>query len=137
MAPRRPALATIAAALMVLAAVALGTPATATVVTDWNNAALAEVRAGKLGPPVVARALAITHTCMYDAWAAYDPVAVGTALGGSLRRPLPEHTDANKAQAISFAAYRCLLNLFADPVVVPATGAAAAARLTAVMVRLG
>ncbi len=42
-------------------------------------------RAG--APTVVARALAVVHTAMYDAWAPYDPVAVGTRLGGSLRRP--------------------------------------------------
>src|SRR5438876_6492371 len=87
------------------------------VVCDWNNAALAEVRLSKSlrnGPPIVARALAIAHTCMYDACAAYDPVAVGTVLGGNLRRPAAERTDANKAKAISFAAYRCLLNLYPD-----------------------
>jgi hypothetical protein len=90
----------------------------ATVVVDWNNAALGEVRLSKSlrnGPPMVARALAITHTCMYDAWAAYDDKAVGTNdPKGKLRRPRGERTDANKAQAISFAAYRCLRNLYPD-----------------------
>lgn len=106
----------------------------ATIVTDWNDAALAEVRAGRLGPPIVARALAIAHTCMYDAWAAYDQYAVGTTdLGGTRRRPPGERNDVNKAEAISFAAYRCLVNLFADRILFPATGADAAARLVAVM----
>src|SRR2546422_4409386 len=53
----------------------------ATVVSDWNAAALAEVRLSKAlrnGPPIVARALAIAHTCMYDAWAAFADVPVGT-----------------------------------------------------------
>src|SRR5438876_7295865 len=98
-----------------VAAFVCATSAWATVVSDWNAAALAEVRLSKSlrnGPPMVARALAIAHTCMYDAWAAYDPVAVGTVLGGNLRRPAAERTDANKAKAISFAAYRCLLNLY-------------------------
>jgi hypothetical protein len=64
---------------------------------------------------MVARALAIVHTCMYDAWAAYDDIAVGTTdINGTRRRPLGERTDANKAQAISFAAYRCLRNLYPD-----------------------
>ena len=58
-----------------------------TIVSQWNAAALAEVRNGRLGPPIAARALAIAHTCMYAAWAAYDPHAVGTVLGGLLRRP--------------------------------------------------
>ena len=59
-----------------------------------------------------ARALAIAHTCMYDAWAAYDPIAVGTRFGGALRRPAGEHTEAIKELAISYAAYRCLIDLF-------------------------
>src|SRR5438067_7186211 len=40
----------------------------------WNAAALQCVRESRLGPPMVARALAIAHTCIYDAWAAYDRV---------------------------------------------------------------
>jgi len=58
-----------------------------------------------------ARALAIVHTCMYDAWAAYDERAVGTQLGGALRRPPNERTEANKQRAISYAAYRALTDV--------------------------
>jgi hypothetical protein len=82
------------------------------VVIQWNEAFLQGVRDSKLGPPMVARALAIGHTCIYDAWAAYDHKAVGTRLGGSLRRPPAEHTLANQNQAISFAAYRAAVDLF-------------------------
>lgn len=100
--------------LLLLAYVALvPVQATASIVSDWNKVALAEVRINsRVGPPIMARALAIAHTCIYDAWAAYDVRAVGTVLGGSLRRPVEERTDANKAEAVSFAAYRCLVNLF-------------------------
>jgi len=87
------------AAATFVASVLLASAASATAVSDWNNAALAEVRLSKAlrnGPPMVARALAIAHTCMYDAWAAYDPVAVGTVLGGNPRRPPAERTDANE-----------------------------------------
>jgi VCPO second helical-bundle domain/Domain of unknown function (DUF6851) len=99
---------------MTYAAVVLSSiSAEATVVTDWNSAALAEVRLSTLGPPVVARALAIAHTCMYDAWTQYDAQAVATTvLRGSLRQPASERNDTNKAKAISFAAYSCLVNLF-------------------------
>jgi hypothetical protein len=83
-----------------------------TVVARWNEAALQEVRLGRLGPPIVARALAVAHTCMYDAWAAYDARAIGTVLGADLRRPVAERNDANKSKAVSVAAYRCLVNLF-------------------------
>ena len=82
------------------------------VVIQWNQAFLQAVRDSKLGPPMVARALAIAHTCIYDAWAAYDRRAVGTRLGGSLRRPPDERTLANREQAISFAAYRAAVDLF-------------------------
>jgi hypothetical protein len=81
------------------------------IVIQWNNAALQGIRDAKLGTPVVARALAIVHTCMYDAWTAYDDHAVGTQLASVLRRPVSEHTLANKQQAISFAAYRALTDL--------------------------
>src|SRR6266566_4856092 len=74
------------------------------VVLLWNEAFLQGVRESKLGPPMVARALAIVHTCMYDAWAAYDRQAIGTSSSGSLRRPARERTLANRVQAISFAA---------------------------------
>jgi hypothetical protein len=78
----------------------------------WNETALAAVSAGTLGPPMVARALAIVHTAMYDAWAAYDDVAVGTRLGGSLRRPAAERTLENRIEAVSYAAYRALVDLY-------------------------
>ena len=69
------------------------------------------MRESKLGPPMVARALAIAHTCIYDAWAAYDHKAVGTRLGGSLRRPPVERRLPNRLRAISFAAYRAAVDL--------------------------
>lgn len=61
---------------------------------------------------MIARALAIAHTCMFDAWAAYDRNAVGTQLGASLRRPMRERTFATKNKAVSFAAYRAAVDLF-------------------------
>src|SRR5690348_16373396 len=96
----------------ILAASALGKPKP-NVVIQWNQAALQGVRDGTLGPPMVARALAIVHTCMYDAWAAYDRKATGTQLGGSLRTLPAMRTHANKREAICFAAYRAAVELFA------------------------
>jgi hypothetical protein len=85
---------------------------TPNVVIQWNNAALQGVRDSKLGPPMVSRALAIVHTCIYDASAAYDERALGTEFGGSLRRTPSERTSANKNKAISLAAYRAVVDLF-------------------------
>jgi hypothetical protein len=82
------------------------------VVIQWNNAVLQGVRDSKPGPPIVARALAIVHTCIYDAWAAYDENAVGTQLGTRLRRPEKQRSNANERKAISFAAYRAAVDLF-------------------------
>jgi hypothetical protein len=70
---------------------------------------------------MAARQLAILHTCMFDAWAAYHYRAVGTRLGGKLRRPPDERTAANKAQAVSFAAYRALEDLFPPSALLPTT----------------
>ncbi len=82
------------------------------VVVQWNNAALQGVRDAKLGPPIIARAIAIIHTCMYDAWSAYDAKARGTQSGTSLRQPVNRRTYANKREAISYAAYRASVDLF-------------------------
>lgn len=79
-----------------------------TLVTRWNDAALEAIRVTRPGPPIVARALAITHTCIYDAWAAYDARAKGTRFGSNLRRPAAERTRANKEKAVSYAAHDCL-----------------------------
>lgn len=86
--------------------------ATDDVVLRWDEATLGAIRATKPGPTVVARALAVVHTAMYDAWAPYDATAVGTRLGGSLRRPAGERTAEFKSKAISYAAYRALTDLF-------------------------
>jgi hypothetical protein len=82
------------------------------VVLRWDEQTLSAIRALRTGPTINARALAMVHTAMYDAWAAYDATAVGTRLGGSLRRPASERTLAYKSMAMSYAAYRVVLNLF-------------------------
>jgi hypothetical protein len=46
---------------------AIGIPARGDVVTDWNNAALDAIRAGRTAPPIASRSLAILHTAIYDA----------------------------------------------------------------------
>jgi hypothetical protein len=97
--------------LLVLLAV-LPLALSASVVSDWNKVALAEVRLAKQGPPVVARSLAIAHTCMYDAWASYNDKALGAVVGDTLRRPAGQRNAANRKEAISHAAYGCLRNVF-------------------------
>jgi hypothetical protein len=78
----------------------------------WNDQTLESIRKLPPAPTVAARALAIVHTAIYDAWAAYDPLAVGTRLGAGLRQPEAERTQANKDKAVSYAAYTALMDLF-------------------------
>lgn len=91
-------------------------PQGANVVVQWNNAALQAIRDTRPGPPMTARALAIVHTCMYDAWAAYDDRAIGTLWTDDLRQPEPERTQGRKSKAISYAAYRALSDLYPSEV---------------------
>jgi hypothetical protein len=82
------------------------------VVLAWNQQLLDTIKETRTGPTIAARALAVVHTAIYDAWAAYDPVAVGTRMGGNLRQPAAERTLDNKTRAVSFAAYATLVDLF-------------------------
>ena len=86
-------------------------PQTKAVIT-WNETALQAIRTTKPAPPVAARSLAVMHTAMYDAWAAYDETALAYAQRGDWRRPAAERSNANRQKAISHAAYAALLDQF-------------------------
>ncbi len=75
---------------------------------QWNNAALQAIRDVSPGPTIGSRALAIMHTCMFDAWATYDKNAVPTRPNGIPR----QKTKSDATQAVSYAAYRALMDLF-------------------------
>lgn len=85
---------------------------------DWLDVSLEatarEVDRHGARPTIISRTLAIAVTAMYDAWAAYDAKAVGTRLGGTLRRPAVERTEANKAKAIAYATYRALIDVYPE-----------------------
>lgn len=82
----------------------------------WDRAVQQAVINTAVGPTVGSRAYGIVHTAIFDAWAAYDQTAIGTQLGDELQRPEEEITEANKTEAMSFAAYRVLTDLFPDEV---------------------
>lgn len=90
-------------------------PPGSNVVVRWNTAVRQALREVKHGPPQTARELAVVFTCMYDAWAPYTPQAVGTRYGGEMRRPASEQNDGFKSKAMSYAAYRALVDLYPDP----------------------
>ncbi len=80
-------------------------------VVQWNSAALQAIGATATGPTIGARALAIVHTAIYDAWATYDRTAVPTQSNG-IPRQKGDNKGLNATQALSFAAYRALVDLF-------------------------
>ena len=84
----------------------LGTPANGDVVTDWNNAALDAIRAGRTAPPIASRSLAIVHVSIYDAVngiaRTYEPYLVQSFAPAS----------ASREAAASAAAHEVLINLF-------------------------
>ena len=82
----------------------------------WDRAVQQAVINTAPGPTIASRAYGILHTAMFDAWAAYDPTAIATQLGDDLQRPESEITEANKEEAMSFAAYRVLTELFPEQV---------------------
>jgi len=106
-------------------------PVRTKVAVAWNNVALAALRATRPSPPMAARALAIVHTAMFNAWAAYDAVAQSTSDLGRLRRPAAEHTLPNQIKAFSYAAYAALLDQF------PSQKAALDAQMAALAYRPG
>src|SRR5215207_4210533 len=96
----------------VLSKAASAAPEDTNIVLRWNEALLdAVLRTPKMGPPITARALAIVHTAIYDAWTPYTEGAQPTQPGPP-RRPESERTLDNKSEATSYAAYRTLVNLF-------------------------
>lgn len=101
-----------AAASLCAAGEPVGTEADDNAVLVWDAAVLQGIRDTRPGPTVAARALAVAHTAMFDAWAAYDALAVPTRPHRGWRRPPAEAIEANKAKAVSFAGYRAVRDLF-------------------------
>ncbi|HEY0062906.1 MAG TPA: vanadium-dependent haloperoxidase [Telluria sp.] len=87
-------------------------PVRSKVAFGWNAVALTALALARTPAPLAARSMAILHTAIYNAWAAYDALALSTRHGAQLRRPLAERTPANQLRALSYAAYAVLLDQF-------------------------
>ena len=83
----------------------------ASIVTEWLDQALPYAQEVAWEPTVGSRFFAILHTAMYDAWTAYDPVAVGVVSGTTLKGLGGANNEANKREAISHAAFTVLRTL--------------------------
>jgi hypothetical protein len=80
---------------------------------QWNQLILDAIKHTKTSPPLAARALAMVHTAMYDAWSVYDECAISTTTALYIK-VLDEKlcTKDNRRKAFSYAAYRVLMELF-------------------------
>lgn len=90
------------------------------IVKEWNDTLLRalEIATGtpalRLGPPMVARLVAMVYTAAFQAWAPYTATATAPIAGGPARRPVAQRTEQNKRIAISYAIYRTALALMPD-----------------------
>ena len=82
-----------------------------TIIVQWNDVTMDAVRTTKTGPTVTSRAMAMVDTAVYDAWATYSTKATPLYDSG-VKRQSASGAYANKIKAISYAAYRVLIDLF-------------------------
>jgi hypothetical protein len=83
------------------------------VARHWDEAILSAIRRDLPRPTVHARNLFHVSAGMWDAWAAYDPVAQGYFVDEHLTA---DDVEAAREEAISFAAYRILTHRYAPAV---------------------
>jgi len=76
---------------------------------NWNERILEGIRMDTPHPPVHARNLFSFSVCMYDAWAAYDPNAVGFIYRAKHTPPVGMDVETARREAMSYAMYRMML----------------------------
>jgi len=79
------------------------------VARHWNESVLSAIRSDFPAPTVHARNLYHSSAAMWDAWAAYDPVAVG---GFVDEEHAADDVTAAREEAMSYAAYRVLVERY-------------------------
>lgn len=85
-------------------------PRPQSVARQWDEELLSAIRIDLPRPPVHARNLFHFAVAMWDAWAAYDPTAQGYL---TTEKPASANPGADRAEAISYAAYRVLVERYA------------------------
>jgi len=88
------------------------TSASADVITDWNQSALAKIRSARTSPPQASRNLAILHTAMYDAVNGIKAPHQQRHAPYLVRQPGPP--QGNEVAAASAAARMVLNSLWPD-----------------------
>jgi len=100
------------------------------VARQWDEETLSAIRVDLPRPPVHARNLFHVSIAMWDAWATYDRVASGYL---TTEKHVSTNLDADRAESISYAAYRVLSERYA----LSANAATSLASFTARMTALG
>lgn len=88
-------------------------PATEDIAQEWISLTREALFKVDEGPTIEARTLFHVSAAMYEAWAAYDPVASGYFTGHRLKRPAVEGSLKNRAEALSHAVFPLLQARFA------------------------
>lgn len=101
------------------------------VARQWDEEALNAIRVDSPRPPIHARNLFHASVAMYDAWAAYDPVARGYLFTEKISPT--QDVETARAEAVSYAAFRVLLQRYSASV----NGALTRVALTNRMLALG
>ena len=81
-----------------------------TIARNWSERVLESIRMDTPHPPAQARNLFSYSVCMYDAWAAYDPNAVGFVYHAKHTAP---DVAAARSEAIGYAMYRMMVERLA------------------------
>jgi PAP2 superfamily len=84
------------------------------VILDWNELFLASVANSGLGPTVTARSLQIVHNAIFDAWAAFDPVAIGvhSRIDAPSSLLVPGRLESALDEAIAYAAFTAAVAVY-------------------------
>ncbi|MGI6454833.1 MAG: vanadium-dependent haloperoxidase [bacterium] len=97
------------ASLIVFVVSITGTAWSTSIITEWNPIIIEATIRDTPQPTIGTRTLAIVFTSAYDAWQAYDPVALGYVVGNTLDGTGGESTQANQEEAVSHAIYTALM----------------------------
>lgn len=79
---------------------------------QWNQLTLDAIKLTRTSPPLAARALAMVHTAMYDAWSVYSKCAFSTTTARYIKRHEEGCGENEIEKTFSYAAYRVLTDLF-------------------------
>ena len=83
----------------------------------WDQIAQVLIAEDEIGPTYASRVFSILHTAIYDAFAAYDPIATRVSidlLGDNFEFAGNGKKENDLEAAMHYAAYEVLLNLFPD-----------------------